>query len=82
MFSHSYLTLDDVNPFLVCCCTMAYLIVLLVISASDIMATLSFFTTFYLPLPLIWSFLEGKKAYALLGKSTGASNVAEDAKQT
>ena len=74
--------LVDLNPCLVCCCSITYLVLLLVVSVSDIVATLSFFTTFYLPLPLIWSLLEGKKAYALLGKTTGVSNETKDEKKT
>ena len=74
--------LVDLNPFLTCCCSITYLILLLVVSVSDIVATLSFFTTFYLPLPLIWSLLEGTKAYVLLGETSGVSNETKNEKQT
>ena len=74
--------LANMNPFLVCCCSITYLILLLVVSVSDIVATLSFFTTFYLPLPLIWSLLEGTKAYVLLGETSGVSNETKNEKQT
>ena len=57
------------SPYVAGVCSFTYLVLLIIISLGDFVVLL-ILTTYYLPLPLIWSLLEIKKTYEFLDKTT------------